>query len=180
MQTMTIEKPSSGILSRLFTASSPAGVVRLRVWFDNEHNISECAAAIVDTLSSTGTVALEFWDESPSVLKSLQALNLQTTRPNAAGHLVLSDTPVKSLASVLDGLSFASFGAWVAVPPDMLAKVTGLDSDKDRMQAMPYGATMIVFSLYDKNVELVSKGLDEDALRGKLQAAAARTGARLA
>jgi hypothetical protein len=177
---MTIEKRPSGILSRLFIAAVPVGVVRLRVWFDDEHNISECAAAIVDALSPTGTVALEFWDESPSVLKSLEALSLHTTRPNAAGHLVLSDTPAKDLTPVLERLSFASFGAWLAMPQETLAKVVTLKSDKARMEAMPDGAIMLVFSLYDKNVELVSKGLDEGLLRTKLQAAAARTGARLA
>ena len=180
MQTMTVEKRRSGIFSRLFTAASPAGVVRLRVWFEDERTISECAAAIVDALSETGTVALEFWDASPSVVKTLEDLNLHTPPPNAAGHLVLSDMPVKDLVPALERLSFASFGAWIAMPRDTLAKVVSVEGDKPRMQAMPDGATMIVFSLYDRNVELVSKGVGEVILRSKLQAAAARTGAHLA
>jgi hypothetical protein len=66
------------------------------------------------------------------------------------------------------------------MPRDTLAKVASLEGDKDRMLAMPDGATMIVFSLYDRNLELLSKGLSEAILRSRLEAAATRTGAHLA
>jgi len=45
------------------------------------------------------------------------------------------------------------------------------------MTAMPDGGLMIVFSLYDRNIELVAKGLGEDVLRGEIRTVARRTGA---
>jgi len=37
-----------------------------------------------------------------------------------------------------------------------LVRILKLDKDRDRMTAMPDGGLMIVFSLYDRNIELVA------------------------
>lgn len=177
MQRITIEKLGSGLLARLFRQRPPAGVVRLRVWFDNEEGIPASVAEMVRVLSHAGTVSLEFWDESKSVLEALRSLNLTATRADPAAHLALFDTSIQGLAPILDRLSFASFGGWLGVGTESLERILTSQRDQDRMRAMPGGAIMIVFSLYDGNIELVAKGFDEDVLTSKLQTAAIRVAA---
>ncbi len=137
MQRITIERLGSGALARLFGLRPPAGVVRLRVWFEKEDDVPATVTEILQALSPTGTVSLEFWDESKSVRETLGSLNLTPTRPDAAAHLTLLDIPVSGLGPILDHLSFASFGGWVGIESEPLVKILTLEKDRDRMRAMP-------------------------------------------
>jgi len=179
MQRITIERLGSGVLARLFGLRPPAGVVRLRVWFEKEEDVPATVSEILQALSRAGTVSLEFWDASKSVRETLGALSLTPSRPGGTAHLTLLDIPVSDLGPILDRLSFASFGGWIGIESDTLSKILKLEKDRDRMRAMPDGGLMIVFSLYDRNIELVAKGLGEDVLKDKIQTVARRTGAEI-
>ena len=175
MPKIILDAVKPGIIARVLGKRSPPGIVRLRIWFDKAEDIEPGLRAVLPVLVPSGRITLDFWYASPSVLQALRDCGVDAAPP-LVDHPVSFDLPLDSALAIAKRMEFAPFGAWIGLRPQLLAELLRLDHDRDRFDQMPDGSAMLVFSLYDRNLEIAAKAAEESNLGKAIEEAASRAG----
>ena len=176
MPNIIFDEMRPGFLLRLLGKPTSTDVSRLRIWFERKEDVRPGVRVVLRALAKQNGITLDFWYTSPSVLSALSALGMATENDTARDHPVEFDMSLESALPIVERLAFAPFGGWIGIPKSDLRGILSLASDLERVTAMPEGGIMLVFSLYDRNIEIAAKASSKTALEDAISATAESVG----